>query len=181
VRESNAGRPPLFDEIAEPRTIDERRELARALAREYYPRFVMVVDGMDDAVQTAYGEPRSATFLLDERLRVVFKGAWVPPRELAAAIERALRHDPAAQAPASPQPSSRTARATIRVEGMVCAGCEIAVRNAVRRVPGVLESAASFEDGVARVTYDPSRCGRADLEAAIEDTGFLVDASRRRP
>jgi mercuric ion transport protein len=49
------------------------------------------------------------------------------------------------------------AKATLDVKGMTCAGCEMTVRLALERTPGVGSASVSFERGEAVVDYDPAR------------------------
>jgi copper chaperone CopZ len=56
-------------------------------------------------------------------------------------------------APVSPQPA--TARATFKVSGMTCAGCEETIKLALEQTPGVRGSQVSYDRGKAVVEYDP--------------------------
>ncbi len=64
------------------------------------------------------------------------------------------------------------AQDTIKIEGMSCQHCVVAVRKAVGLVAGV--SAADVEIGKASVTYDESKVNPADIHKAIEKAGFKV-------
>ncbi|MBI3848297.1 MAG: heavy-metal-associated domain-containing protein [Planctomycetes bacterium] len=135
-----------------------------------------MIDTLDDATFHAYGEPRNATFIVDREHRVLFKGAWTPPSAVAGALRAALGRS--APTPIARDHENRTERQptpetiSISIEGMVCAGCELAIGNAVRRLPGVADLDVSFERAEVRVTFDPSLTSRSDIESAIRETGF---------
>ena len=63
-------------------------------------------------------------------------------------------------------------RVVIPVEGMSCATCEIAVRRALVRVPGVKDARVSVGTKTAQVDFDPKRTTAADLVSAINATGY---------
>jgi copper ion binding protein len=65
---------------------------------------------------------------------------------------------------------------TLRVEGMVCGHCEIAVNDAVRKLPGVRKSKASKRKKEVTVTYDAALVTPEAIAAAISDTGYTVVA-----
>lgn len=62
---------------------------------------------------------------------------------------------------------------TIKVDGMVCSGCENRLKNALETINGVVKVIASHETGIVQITFnnelDPSL-----LEQKIEDIGFTV-------
>ena len=64
--------------------------------------------------------------------------------------------------------------ATIGVDGMFCGHCEIAVQDAIRKLPGVKKAKASKRKKQAVVEYDESQVDRAQIETAIEQTGYDV-------
>ena len=61
----------------------------------------------------------------------------------------------------------------LRVEGMSCAGCVNAVRNALVGIAGVREAVVSLEEGSARVVHDEG-AAPSDLVAAIEAAGYTA-------
>ncbi len=65
-------------------------------------------------------------------------------------------------------------RATLRVAGMSCTGCENAIKRAVKQVTGVQEVAASHAAGTVEVTYDPDKATPAQFEQKIEALGYQV-------
>jgi mercuric ion binding protein len=62
--------------------------------------------------------------------------------------------------------------ATLEVPGMFCSLCQISVRMALERVPGVLEAKADHNAKRAQVKYDPDKVSPEDLAAALGRSGF---------
>jgi P-type Cu+ transporter len=69
-------------------------------------------------------------------------------------------------------PGTTSAKITIPVSGMTCAGCQAGVQKALAREPGVLDAAVSLVTKSAAVTYDPARTRPDELVAAIRRTGY---------
>ena len=66
-------------------------------------------------------------------------------------------------------------QASLKIEGMTCGGCESSVNHALSSKKGVLEAKASYEEGIARVTYDPALITPETLKRAIEEeVGYTV-------
>lgn len=85
--------------------------------------------------------------------------------------------------PASAQPKSPAAAAsaqsavqsvTLAVKGMTCAGCELATRTVLTRLPGVVTAHVSYEKGTAVVTYDPAKVTVTQMVAAIKTLGYTA-------
>lgn len=68
--------------------------------------------------------------------------------------------------------SAAEARVTLAVSNMTCATCPIAVRTAIRRVPGVEAVEVDFDRKIAIVTYDDALVNIEMLAAASRDAGF---------
>lgn len=64
------------------------------------------------------------------------------------------------------------AETTIKIEGMSCQHCVMAVQKALGGVPAVIES--TVQVGSALVKYDDTRGKIADIESAIEKAGYTV-------
>jgi mercuric ion transport protein len=81
-----------------------------------------------------------------------------------------------ASVPVSAQTQTQLAnglnRVVIRVEGLTCVTCEIAVRHGLRRIDGVKAMLVSARTGSATVDYDPSKTNPEQLMAAINSTGY---------
>lgn len=70
----------------------------------------------------------------------------------------------------------------LRIEGMTCEACSVALRGQLAGVPGVARAEVSFEARTARVYFDADRTapsGEALLEAVRQTgcSGALLDAS----
>ncbi len=61
----------------------------------------------------------------------------------------------------------------IKVEGMVCGGCENRVKNALKTLDGVNSVEASHENGIVKVNLDDS-VDVNKIKEKIEDIGFEV-------
>ncbi len=63
---------------------------------------------------------------------------------------------------------------TLKVEGMSCNGCAERVRSTVAAQPGVQNALVSFDEGQARVLYDPQAVDETRLVDAVQKLGFRV-------
>jgi copper chaperone CopZ len=64
----------------------------------------------------------------------------------------------------------------ISVDGMTCGGCENVISTALQKVDGVIRvQKVSYEDGVAVLCYDPSKCKTDALSTAITDKGYKAE------
>ena len=64
------------------------------------------------------------------------------------------------------------AEVTVRIEGMSCQHCVMAVRKAVESVAGVLS--ARVEIGKAVVSFDETKARGSDIEEAVKNAGYKV-------
>jgi copper ion binding protein len=64
------------------------------------------------------------------------------------------------------------AQVKIMMEGMSCMHCVGRVKPALDALDGVSES--NVEIGSAAVTFDESKVSQADIEAAIEKSGYKI-------
>lgn len=62
----------------------------------------------------------------------------------------------------------------LRIEGMHCDGCAETIKGLLAVEAGVKASSVSFEEGRARVLYDPAANDEKTLVAAIEKGGYKV-------
>lgn len=65
-------------------------------------------------------------------------------------------------------------RGKLHVDGMSCGHCEIAVQDAVRKLPGIKKVKASKRKKEAEVEYDASRVSLEQIIGAINATGYRV-------
>ena len=64
------------------------------------------------------------------------------------------------------------AEAVMKIGGMSCQHCVMAVKKALGGVPGVVQS--DVQIGSATVQYDDAKTKQKDIEAAIEKAGYKV-------
>ena len=64
--------------------------------------------------------------------------------------------------------------ATFKIEGMNCNGCAETIKTLVEKQPGVQMATVSFDEGQARILYDPQAIGDDRLVAVIQEPGFRV-------
>lgn len=62
----------------------------------------------------------------------------------------------------------------IKVNGMVCAGCENRIKNALSQIEGVKDVEASFEAGSVKIKAD-EKVTKEKIEDIITDIGFEVE------
>lgn len=86
---------------------------------------------------------------------------------------------PAPQTAALEATSPGLQRAVIPIEGMSCAACEIAVRSALGRVPGVTSASVSVASKSATIEFNPARTGCAQLVTAIDATGYHASPAEK--
>jgi len=60
------------------------------------------------------------------------------------------------------------------VKGMTCNGCASHVENDVNRLPGIVKVDASYEEATAKVEFDKTKVSLAQIEEAINGTGYKV-------
>ena len=63
---------------------------------------------------------------------------------------------------------------TYRIGGMTCEACARHVEHAVQQVPGVQTVAVSFEQATAQVRYNAAQVQTAQVEQAINGTGYHI-------
>ena len=61
----------------------------------------------------------------------------------------------------------------IKIEGMMCTGCENRVQNAVKTIDGVEEVIANHNDGTVKVTLN-KEVDEKVIEEKLEDIGYEV-------
>ncbi len=63
---------------------------------------------------------------------------------------------------------------SLRVEGMTCGYCEIAVKDAVRKLPGIKKVKASRRKNEVAIEFDAASVTREQIVNAISGTGSRV-------
>jgi len=67
--------------------------------------------------------------------------------------------------------SDGTKNIVLKVEGMTCASCNVAVRIALKKLPGVVEATANYKLGRAEVEYMPEEVTPKQMIEAINKIG----------
>ena len=65
----------------------------------------------------------------------------------------------------------------IHVSGMTCGGCTSSVTKALKAVNGLDDIVVSLSDGTATVQYDEKLTAPQELELAVKNAGYGVNAS----
>lgn len=63
---------------------------------------------------------------------------------------------------------------TLKIEGMSCNHCKMAVEKALKTLPGVQSAQVSLETNTADVVYDPQQVNVTQLKNAITEAGYEV-------
>ena len=66
------------------------------------------------------------------------------------------------------------------ISGMTCAGCKEHVNHEVNKLSGILKSSVSYENGNAIVEFDNSKTSIAEIEKAINGTGYSVTDKKEK-
>ncbi len=66
------------------------------------------------------------------------------------------------------------------ISGMTCASCEEHVNHEVNKLSGIIKSTASYENGNAIVEFDNSKTNIAEIEKAINGTGYTVTDKKEK-
>jgi copper chaperone CopZ len=61
-----------------------------------------------------------------------------------------------------------------KIKGMTCLSCEEHVNHEVNKLEGIVHSEASYENANAVIEFDQSKINEADIELAINSTGYKV-------
>lgn len=61
-----------------------------------------------------------------------------------------------------------------QISGMTCASCEDHINHEVNKLNGIVSSKASYENGNAVVEFDRTKTNEAEVEIAINATGYKV-------
>lgn len=63
----------------------------------------------------------------------------------------------------------------VKVVGMHCPSCAIAVELSMKDLDGVEEAKADFEKDKVEVEFDPEKISDTDLAKAVEEAGFKME------
>lgn len=81
--------------------------------------------------------------------------------------------------PVRPIANANLQRVVISIEGMSCVTCEIAVRNALKKVNGVASAHVSVATKNATIDYDPVKTNPDQLVTAINSTGYRASLPQK--
>ncbi len=68
-------------------------------------------------------------------------------------------------------------KAEFVIDGMTCTGCEKHVNREVNKLSGIISANTSYKLGIAVVEFDHSQTNIAEIEKAINSTGYRVTKS----
>lgn len=71
--------------------------------------------------------------------------------------------------------SGGTTRRTLRIAGMHCASCAMAIDLDLEELPGVAEARTSYARATTEVAFDPARVGLDGIIAAIREAGYAAE------
>ncbi len=60
----------------------------------------------------------------------------------------------------------------LKVKGMSCGHCKIAVEKALMGIEGVETASVDLDEGKANVSYDPSKASTESMKKTIVDAGY---------
>ncbi len=63
---------------------------------------------------------------------------------------------------------------TLKVAGMSCNHCKMAVENALQELVGVERVEVDLDSALVNINYDVSKNSQEDLEKAVVDAGYQV-------
>ena len=95
-------------------------------------------------------------------LGIVALGVWIIPQ------------------PAAQEEPTDVKTVDFQVSGMTCSGCEVGVKTVVKKLDGIHKVLASYSDGKALVTYDPSKVKPEEIQAAIETLGYKAEPEKAK-
>ncbi len=90
---------------------------------------------------------------------------------IAAAFTRSAQPAPMA-APAVSTQTSALETVTVEVTGMDCQSCEVPIKAALNKTPGVRSADVSYERGNAQIDFDPQQTDMNQIKRAIDSTGY---------
>jgi copper chaperone CopZ len=69
---------------------------------------------------------------------------------------------------------SNVEKTEFKISGMTCASCEDHVNHEVNKLSGIVNIIASYENGNAIIEFDKTKTNEAEIERAINSTGYEV-------
>ncbi|MBH0157207.1 MAG: copper chaperone CopZ [Bacillota bacterium] len=65
-------------------------------------------------------------------------------------------------------------KTTLKVEGMSCNHCIIAIEGSVGKLDGVSHTKVNLKEGIVEVEYDSSKVNLDEIKETIDDQGYDV-------
>ncbi|MDD4594492.1 MULTISPECIES: heavy-metal-associated domain-containing protein [Methanobrevibacter] len=62
----------------------------------------------------------------------------------------------------------------IKVDGMHCNSCVLAVQNSLEDVEGILKANADLDSGIVKLELDSDNVSSEDINEAVKEVGFKV-------
>lgn len=75
---------------------------------------------------------------------------------------------------------AKDVRTEIKVSGMTCGSCAVAVKSALTKVKGVKSADVSYDKAQATVVYDDTQTNEQQLREAINKTGFKAEPAQEK-
>ena len=73
---------------------------------------------------------------------------------------------------------SNVKKTEFKISGMTCASCEDHVNHEVNKLSGIVNIKASYENGNAIIEFDKTKTNEAEIERAINSTGYEVTGKK---
>ena len=70
---------------------------------------------------------------------------------------------------------SNVKKVEVKIEGMTCDACQSHVNQTLFELPGVMNAETSYDNGNAIVEFDESKTTIADIEKAVNSTGYVAN------
>jgi hypothetical protein len=141
--------------VADPKSVEERRKVAREFAAQFKLSLPILVDGIDDPVEKAYAGWPDRIYVIDAQGKIAYKGDVGPQgfkvEEAVPALERALAGLPPETAPSLPALVRDRLGMILRRVGFSQTETETITTAAARKMEayrGVLEGRRALIDAV---------------------------------
>jgi len=76
--------------------------------------------------------------------------------------------------PAAAGKTGKVETIPLTVKGMTCAMCKYPIKNALKKLDGVVDADVSYKDGKATVKYDPEKVTPQQMVDAVKKAGYTA-------
>ena len=73
-----------------------------------------------------------------------------------------------------PKQNGNFVQKTLRIDGMTCTSCEMRIENRLKKTQGIVDAKVSYNNGMARITFDPKMIGIERIVDIIEKLDYKV-------